>query len=138
MEQTEHPTPQWVAWAVALVIVGLLGWACAAGRSASAPSDSASGPTQASWKHYDTDITDRAVTALDFQVWPFAVQSGTLHCRRAVAVTFTARGVEYGINGFAKDMGYPSPDAIWADDPDLGNGLKVDISEVLDAGRALC
>ncbi|MFE7217028.1 hypothetical protein ACFU93_46080 [Streptomyces sp. NPDC057611] len=42
------------------------------------------------------------------------------------------------MNGTAKDAGYPAITPIWADDETLGNGLKVDISEVLDTGLSLC
>ncbi|MDI1452924.1 hypothetical protein NHG22_03640 [Streptomyces sp. ATE26] len=44
----------------------------------------------------------------------------------------------YAVNGTAKDAGYPAMAPIWADDKNLGNGLKVDISEVLGKGRSLC
>ncbi|MEV7358191.1 hypothetical protein [Kitasatospora sp. NPDC091276] len=52
-------------------------------------------------------------------------------------VTFEAGGVEYGVNGTAQAK-YPKPAPIWADDLQLGNGLKVDVSAVLSAGQALC
>ncbi|MFF7411683.1 hypothetical protein [Streptomyces lydicus] len=78
------------------------------------------------------------VTAGRFKEWPFTVDVGTLRCRDGVSVTFEAGGTEYGVNGTAQDAGYPSVKPIWADDPELGHGLKVDISEVLDYGRGLC
>ncbi len=78
------------------------------------------------------------VTAGRFKEWPFTVDVGTLRCRDGVSVTFEAGGTEYGVNGTAQDAGYPSVKPIWADDKELGGGLKVDISEVLDYGRGLC
>lgn len=78
------------------------------------------------------------VTAGRFKEWPFTVDVGTLRCRDGVSVTFEADGTEYGVNGTAQDAGYPSVKPIWADDKELGNGLKVDVSEVLDYGRGLC
>ncbi|MFD8545680.1 hypothetical protein [Streptomyces sp. NPDC059649] len=84
----------------------------------------------------DTHVA--VVTAGRFKEWPFTVDIGTLRCRDGVSVTFEAGGTEYGVNGTAQDAGYPSVKPIWADDKELGNGLKVDISEVLDYGRGLC
>ncbi|MFE2110370.1 DUF2511 domain-containing protein [Kitasatospora sp. NPDC059463] len=69
--------------------------------------------------------------------WPFTVESGLLRCRTGQQVTFETDGVEYGVNGLAQGK-YPKPLAIWADDLNLGHGLKVDISAVIEAGRALC
>lgn len=80
-----------------------------------------------------------AVTSTRFGEWPFTVAAGTLRCRLGSEVTFEAPdGAEYAVNGTAKDAGYPSIEPIWADDENLGNGLKVNISEVLDKGRTLC
>ncbi|MES4891419.1 hypothetical protein [Streptomyces sp. NPDC096012] len=47
-------------------------------------------------------------------------------------------GPRYAVNGTAKGAGYTAMTPTWADDTNLGNGLKVDISEVLDKGRSLC
>jgi hypothetical protein len=84
------------------------------------------------------DTHHAVVTAGRFKEWPFTVDVGTLRCRDGVSVTFEADGTEYGVNGTAQDAGYPSVKPIWADDTELGHGLKVDISEVLDYGRSLC
>ena len=47
-------------------------------------------------------------------------------------------GTMYAANGTAKaHTDYPSLNAIWAADPD-NDGLKIDISPVIDAGVALC
>ncbi|MFJ6787465.1 DUF2511 domain-containing protein [Streptomyces angustmyceticus] len=86
----------------------------------------------------DSDTRSAVVTASRFEEWPFTVDAGTLHCRDGMSVTFEVNGTEYGVNGTAQDLGYPSVKPIWADDQELGNGLKVDISEVLDYGRSLC
>ncbi|WP_433859401.1 hypothetical protein [Streptomyces kronopolitis] len=85
-----------------------------------------------------SDTHQAIVTAARFDEWPFTVDVGTLRCRDGVSVTFEADGTEYGVNGTAQDAGYPSVKPIWADDEELGYGLKVDISEVLDYGRGLC
>ena len=80
-----------------------------------------------------------AVTSARFKEWPFTVSAGILRCRAGAQVTFEAPGgTEYGVNGTAQDAGYPSVMPIWALDPALGNGLRVNISEVLDKGRSLC
>ncbi|MFD0405003.1 DUF2511 domain-containing protein [Kitasatospora sp. NPDC127116] len=80
---------------------------------------------------------ERLVTRTLISPWPFTVESGTLRCRSGQAVTFEAGGREYGVNGTAQAR-YPKLLPIWADDPVLGNGLKVDISSMLNAGLALC
>nr|BFD90699.1 hypothetical protein KitaXyl93_20590 [Kitasatospora sp. Xyl93] len=69
--------------------------------------------------------------------WPFIVESGTLRCRPGQMVTFEVGGREYGVNGTAQAR-YPKPFPVWADDLVLGNGLKVDIGGVINAGLALC
>ncbi|MFB7474574.1 DUF2511 domain-containing protein [Kitasatospora sp. NPDC056184] len=79
----------------------------------------------------------RTVSRTSLTPWPFTVESGLLRCRPGQQVTFEAGGVEYGVNGLAQSK-YPKPLPIWADDPNLGYGLKVDISAVIEAGRALC
>ncbi|MCZ4099856.1 DUF2511 domain-containing protein [Streptomyces sp. H39-C1] len=86
--------------------------------------------------HYDTD--PRTVFKQEFTTWPFTVSSGRIRCALGKAVTFSANGQEYALNGLAKGQGYPEIDPIWRDDPNLGNGLKVDISEVLNAALAMC
>ncbi|GAA5078694.1 hypothetical protein GCM10023336_70630 [Streptomyces similanensis] len=78
------------------------------------------------------------MTASRFTEWPFTVSAGVLRCEGG-AVTFEPPGgPRYAVNGTAKDTGYPEIKPIWADDETLGNGLKVDISEVLDKGLSLC
>ncbi|MFJ4794148.1 DUF2511 domain-containing protein [Kitasatospora purpeofusca] len=79
----------------------------------------------------------RTVSRGTLTPWPFTVESGLLRCRPGQQVTFETGGVEYGVNGLAQGK-YPKPQPIWADDTNLGYGLKVDISTVIEAGRALC
>ncbi|MFD8695620.1 DUF2511 domain-containing protein [Kitasatospora sp. MBT66] len=79
----------------------------------------------------------RTVSRGTLTPWPFTVESGLLRCRPGQQVTFETGDVEYGVNGLAQSK-YPKPQPIWADDPNLGYGLKVDISTVIEAGRALC
>ncbi|MEU0986028.1 DUF2511 domain-containing protein [Streptomyces sp. NPDC005953] len=82
--------------------------------------------------------SERVVAAAEFAKWPFTVDAGLLACRKGLLITFTSDGVEYGVNGTAKDAGYPPVDPLWALDENLGHGLKVNISEVMEAGHALC
>lgn len=49
--------------------------------------------------------------------WPFTVESGYLECQQGSIVTFTADGIEYGVNGTALSRGYKDIVAIWAEDP---------------------
>ena len=69
--------------------------------------------------------------------WPLTVDSGTLRCEGAGAVTFTTEdGTTYAVNGLALGMHtYPDIDAIWADAPDTP---KVFIGDLIQAGLALC
>jgi hypothetical protein len=74
--------------------------------------------------------------------WPLTVDAGVLRCVGSPggpAVTIDVGGTRYALNGTAKTH----TDAldlrsIWAEDPELGHGLKKDASPLLDLGRALC
>lgn len=78
------------------------------------------------------------VTAQTLTPWPFTVDTGELSCEDD-AVTFTAAGVRYALNGTAKDRGYAAVDGIWADDPsDPGLPLKVSLQSAIDRGLSLC
>ncbi|GAA1164282.1 hypothetical protein GCM10009664_35380 [Kitasatospora gansuensis] len=81
---------------------------------------------------------ERLVARGSFSPWPFTVGSGVLRCHPGEQITFETGGIEYGLNGLAAARNYPPATAIWADDPSLGHGLKVDISAAISAGRALC
>lgn len=74
--------------------------------------------------------------------WPFTVDSGTLRCEPITdelgAVTFDTGGETYAVNGTAKSRGDgASLDDIWAASED-GDGLQKDMTDVIDAGLALC
>ncbi|WP_235825351.1 DUF2511 domain-containing protein [Agromyces badenianii] len=78
--------------------------------------------------------------------WPLTVPYVVAHCGNITAgnmnlqvVTIDAPdGTTYAANGTAKDhTEYPSLDPIWADNPDV-DGLKIDISPIIDAGLVLC
>lgn len=73
--------------------------------------------------------------------WPFTVESGVLACEGsggAGAVTFTADGTTYAVNGTARGQGAGAEiDAIWAADPSIP-GTKKDISVAIERGLALC
>lgn len=69
--------------------------------------------------------------------WPFTVDDGSVACEGG-AVTFTSGDVTYAVNGTAKSQEAGADVmAIWADDPAVP-GLKIDISEVINRGLALC
>ncbi|MCU1508254.1 MAG: hypothetical protein JWQ12_519 [Glaciihabitans sp.] len=78
--------------------------------------------------------------------WPLSVPFAVVSCKSLVAggrslqvVTLeTPDGVTYAVNGTAKShTTFPSIQPIWADDPNV-DGLKIDISPIIDAGLALC
>lgn len=69
--------------------------------------------------------------------WPLTVDDGVLACRDQ-AVVFTSGGTVYAINGTAKQRGdYADIAPIWADHPTI-EGLKKDLSPLLERGLALC
>ena len=91
-----------------------------------------------------TAPNERIVSREDYgSAWPLTVESGTLRCEGAGAVTFTSDddGTTYWINGLAggsaEDRGWEEVRAIWADDPTTP-GLKIYIGSLIDDGLALC
>lgn len=73
--------------------------------------------------------------------WPLTVTEGQLQCDSmgspgTGAVTFTAAGKRYALNGLAERK-YPAIDSIWKADPAIP-GAKINISPLLDAGLRLC
>lgn len=73
----------------------------------------------------------------DFE-WPLTVDSGLIWCRGAGQLVFEADGVQYALNGLAKnDSELLDIEAIWRDDPDV-DGLKVDIAGLIEHGNAVC
>ena len=106
-------------------------------------------------------VGSRKITAREFQKpWPFTVPQGTVSCDSRGAITFTAGGKTYGINGLAKGVGYLSPEPIWKQSPDyeknveeyskilniskeevratMGSPTRISIGPILNAGSALC
>jgi hypothetical protein len=75
--------------------------------------------------------------------WPLTVAEGQIECRNATKsgfgeVVFTANGTTYAVNGIAMQTDrYADIKAIWRDDPSV-QGLKIDISPVLNRGLELC
>ena len=78
--------------------------------------------------------------------WPLTVPYAVVECTSMTAggralpvVTLKAPdGTRYSANGTAKDhTEYPSLEPIWAANPDI-EGLKINISPVIDAGLELC
>lgn len=78
--------------------------------------------------------------------WPLTVPYAVVRCKNITAggmklnaVTLDAPdGTRYAVNGTAQDhTSYPEIDAIWAADPNI-EGLKIDISPVINAGLKLC
>ena len=70
-------------------------------------------------------------------VWPFTVESGVVECRKGMAVTFTANGTTYALNGTAQSSGYPRIDPIWKNNPQIP-GTKISVSYILQRGLDLC
>ncbi|MFJ3793842.1 hypothetical protein [Kitasatospora sp. NPDC090091] len=79
----------------------------------------------------------RTITAVDVSPWPFTVTGGILRCRGINVVTFETDGVEYALNGPAQAV-YPQPGRLWAEDPQLGYGLKKSMGPTIAMGLALC
>jgi hypothetical protein len=123
---------------VAAVLLAGLTSACSGGTA------DAGGPTprpSASSKSADKAPTGKGsleISSADFKKWPFTVDKGRLACKPGKSVTFTANGTEYAVNGTAKSQGYKPIDPVWAQDKELGHGLKVNIGDVLNRGLELC
>ena len=85
----------------------------------------------------DGDVS-RSQFEADGKAWPLTVDSGTLACEPGSRIIFTSSGTTYSVNGLAKGDGkWAEIDPIWADDGS-GLGLKVNISDLIEAGQALC
>ena len=72
--------------------------------------------------------------------WPFKVKPGVLRCDGSGgvgAVTFSANGKSYALNGIAKQQGAPPVDPIWRNNPSIP-GTKVDIGPMIERGLKLC
>ncbi|MFF9153849.1 hypothetical protein ACF1AB_16650 [Streptomyces sp. NPDC014846] len=139
-ETRQYSRGEWISAAVFFVIVMAVAAACWPSSSDNSSSSDSSKelPAQPHDSGEAAPTGGLTVTASRFNEWPFTVDAGVLRCE-AGAVTFEPpAGPRYAVNGTAKDSGYPAMTPIWADDKALGNGLKVDISEVLDKGMSLC
>ena len=71
---------------------------------------------------------ERTISRADFdEDWPFTVDSGTLACRSlAKAVTFTAGGTTYAVNGTASTLQTAVPvDPIWAYAPPVATDVDI-------------
>jgi len=89
-----------------------------------------------------TAANAQQVSSADYGAdWPLTVDSGTLRCEGAGAVTFTADGTTYWVNGtaggLADENGWADIEAIWADDPS-GDAPKISIGPLIDDGLKLC
>jgi hypothetical protein len=86
----------------------------------------------------DEGDVSRSQFQADGKEWPLTVDSGTVACEPGSRLTFTSDDTTYAINGLAKGDGeWAEIDPIWAYDGS-GLGLKVDISDLIEAGQALC
>jgi hypothetical protein len=90
-----------------------------------------------------TASNERHVSRTDYgEAWPLTVESGTLRCEGASAVTFRSEdGTTYWVNGTAggqaEEHGWQNIRPIWADDPEF-EGLKISIGPLIDDGLNLC
>ncbi|MFG2440867.1 hypothetical protein [Streptomyces sp. NPDC048508] len=139
MTERQYSRGEWISAGVFVVVVLAAFAACSSSGSDSGSNDDPSSVRPTHARKTDTTGGDGLpVTASRFTEWPFTVTAGVLTCT-AGAVTFEpAGGPRYAVNGTAKDSGYPDISPIWADDKELGYGLKIDISEVLNKGLSLC
>lgn len=79
-----------------------------------------------------------AITRADLgAAWPFAVDAGELRCNELAGrplVTFAVDGIEYALNGAARDAGFPELDTTvlpsWPDVSGLG--------PLIERGLELC
>lgn len=83
--------------------------------------------------------------------WPFTVSYGQLACSGAGAITFTAHGKTYAVNGLAtSDNKYSNIREIWKDDSETEHAKymrkqgrpdlvpKISIGPIIDRGLKLC
>lgn len=77
----------------------------------------------------------RHLTRADFgDRWPLTVEEGTVR-REGPCILFETNGTTYAVNGTARTMKrWADIHEIWAPAPD---GLRKDISPIMDAGEAL-
>ncbi|MFE7316422.1 DUF2511 domain-containing protein [Streptomyces sp. NPDC057555] len=75
------------------------------------------------------------VSAAEVTPWPLTVDKGALQCHDG-AVTVTAGGTEYALNGTAKAK-YADLGPVWKDNPKIP-GTKVPVTALLERGQKLC
>lgn len=72
--------------------------------------------------------------------WPLTVSGGVLSCERG-AVTFSANGITYAVNGTAmthgKYLGWRDIREVWKDNPAIP-GTKINIGPMIEKGLLLC
>lgn len=138
-ERRRYSRGEWISAGVFTVVMLAAFAACSSNGSDGGSSDDSRPVRQAHGQGADSvGGGGLPVTASRFTEWPFTVTAGVLRCT-AGSVTFEpAGGPEYAVNGTAQASGYPEIRPIWADDEELGYGLKIDISEVLNKGLTLC
>lgn len=72
--------------------------------------------------------------------WPLTVSSGVLGCERG-AVTFSANGITYAVNGTAtaqgRKLGWRDIREVWKDNPAIP-GTKTNIGPMIEKGLFLC
>ena len=76
------------------------------------------------------------VSGAEVNPWPLTVDKGTLQCHDGGAVTITAGGTEYALNGTAKAK-YQDLRPVWKDSPTIP-GSKVPVTKLLERGQKLC
>lgn len=141
-DRRQYSRGEWISAGVFFVIVMVVAASCwpnSSDGNSSGTSNSREFPSRLASSAAPQALNGGlAVTASRFTNWPFTVDAGVLRCEGG-AVTFEPPGgPRYAVNGTAKDAGYAAITPIWADDTALGNGLKIDISEVLNKGLGLC
>lgn len=71
-------------------------------------------------------------------LWPFSVDEGEIACQKGSALTFSANGKVYGLNGLADSWFDTEPlEDIWLPNPEI-EGLRIGIQDVQRAAEALC
>jgi hypothetical protein len=72
------------------------------------------------------------------KAWPLTVASGVVRCS-GQAVTFTAAGRTYALNGVAEMQhpGWPQIERIWRKNPAIP-GTRIDIGPIIERGLKLC
>jgi hypothetical protein len=125
-----------IATLTAAAVTGLVVLSGCGGTSEAGPR-----PTAASWKPAPkpdpSEVSKKSMGA----AWPLTIDHGRLECIDGSVILVTSDG-NYAVNGTTKDNPHlkhvADIDEVWADDKDLGMGLKKDISPLVDRGLALC